>query len=657
MAGTWFEDRGGSELTVSRFRALHRADGAWRPFMEAELDQPLLTRLLQRASADPEKVAVVCRRERLTYRGLVARAAAIAAHIERMGGADERPVALMFEPGTLGITAILGTILANRTYVPLDPGYPTERVAYMYRDSGADLLLTSNDDLQKGRALVGSEARAIGIEQISGAPAAVPSRAGQAPPAAAYVLYTSGSTGQPKGVLQSHRNVLFQVGSHTNNLAIAADDKLTLWSSLSFDAAVTDTFAALLNGATLVITDVKAEGLGAVRESLYQARPTVLHATPTLFRSLVRSSRPDEVFQGVRCVVLGGEVLTRSDLESFRRHFEPSCVLVNGYGATEASFALQQHIAHHQALVQDVLPIGFPLDGIGVALINDDGEEDPARGEITLEGEFLALGYLGKLEETNAVFRTNRRGIRTYRTGDIGERLPDGSLQCVGRAGRQVKVRGYRVELAEVEARLKEVAECVAVAVKTRTDQNSNTSIAAYVVAAASPARCEARCKEHIRAQLPSYMMPATWSFLSALPLTPTGKVDYRALPEPVASPDAATAASPRSPLERLIMDAWTHAVGVPIGRERRFLDAGATSLTLAVMQDYLAQRTDFAVSIVQLYEHGSVAALSAHLHAARPSPDAESMEKERTQLRNERRTRVRSEVESRSARRDGEPS
>ncbi|MFE0145751.1 amino acid adenylation domain-containing protein [Nonomuraea sp. NPDC059007] len=561
-----------------------------REFRAEWLAESIPARFLAAARAHPDRPAL----DGLTYAELARRAGLVAAAVR-----GARRVALLLDHGERTIAAILGTLGAGAAYVPLDPRYPPVRLRRMAALAGADVVLTSPGHLAlAGELLEGC--RVVDVTALAEEPSGwVPVD----PDSAAYILFTSGSTGEPKGVVQTHRGVLFQVAAHTNNLRIGPSDRVSVLSSFSFDMAVTDTFSALLNGACVVPVDVRAAGLSELAAAAREI--TIYHSTPTVFRYLVDALADGERLSRMRAIVLGGEAVVGADLDRFRRHFGDSCVLVNGYGATEISFAVQNHLTQADAALvpAGVVPIGRPLPGTRVTL-----EPPGPEGQIVIRSPYLADYWCAPAGDA-ARFGTDPDGTRYYLTGDLGRLLPDGRIAYLGRLDRQVKIRGHRVELGEVEAALSALPGVSKATVVARDEH-----LHAYVIAESA-----AGLRDALSGVLPEYMLPTTFTALSAFPLTPTGKVDTAALPthQPV------TRASTLTGLEEVIAAAWRTALDLPqVPRDQNFFDTGGHSLLMAKVQLHLETALGRRLPLTTLYTHPTVAALARHLtQEPPPSP------------------------------------
>jgi amino acid adenylation domain-containing protein len=587
------------------------------------------------AAATPELPAVLADDGTATYRELAANATAVAAAL-RDGGTG--PVALLCRHGVTMISTLLGALATGRPYVPLDPTFPVRRLAFQLADSGATALLTDADNAALARSVAAGGPEPVDVDPVLAEASTVDfellAAAGD-PDAAAYLLYTSGSTGTPKGVRQSHRNVVFGARNHIRSFGIGPADRTGVLTSFGFDMAVTDTFAALLSGAAAAPIDIRARGLGHLAEALDERGVTVYHSTPTVYRYLM-ASLGERTLPRVRVAVLGGEEVTARDVRLCRRHLGADCVFVNGYGATEVSFIAQHHLPPDAPVAGGVLPVGRPLDGIEVVLLGPDGAENPAEGEIVARSPHVALGYHGRPELTAARFGT-LRGERTYRTGDLARRAPDGTLTFLGRADRQVKIRGFRVELGEIEtclADLPGVAQAAVVARRTGTGQGE-AELAGYVVP--STVDCSA-LRVALGELLPDYIVPRAIVPLGELPLTVTGKLDERALPD---LPAAATEAVELAGVAAVIARAWCTVLDLPaVGPAANFFDLGGHSLLMALVHEDLESTLGRRIPMAELFANPTVGSLAAYLSGEDDPGDEVAAATERSARRRQARAR-----------------
>jgi amino acid adenylation domain-containing protein len=577
----------------------------------------------------PDRPAVLADDACLTYRELGEAVAATAAAIRAAGvpgGGTRGQVALLCRHGATTVTGLLAALVAGRAYVPLDPTFPAHRLAHTLADSAADVLVTDATHVSQAERLRTladrPDLRIVRIEPAGEAADLDAVLAGLASPAApddpAYLLYTSGSTGTPKGVVQSHRNVLFGVANQVRNFAITPADRTGVLTSFGYDMAVTDTFSAILSGAAAVPVDIRTHGLGHLARTLAARGVTIYHSTPTVYRYLCASLGADGRLPEIRAVLLGGEEVTRHDVELARRHYAPDAVFVNGYGTTEISFAAQYHLPTDAPLDHAVVPVGHPLDGVDVLLVDQAGRPTCLTGEIVVRSPHVAVGYW-RLPELTATRFGEHGGVRTYRTGDLARRLPDGRLVFLGRADRLVKIRGHRVELGEVEAALAALPGVGHAAVVARPRIGGagpgDMEIIGYVVPAADHSVDPAATRAGLARTLPDFMLPRTVVLVDALPMGVTGKLDVDALPPPPTLTRADVVDG--DPLASLIRATWCDVLGLSyVDPDATFLELGGHSLLMALVQQRLEAALGRRVPLVRLFEFPTVAGLAAHLRA-----------------------------------------
>lgn len=585
------------------------------------------------AARYPDQPAVLFDDQRISYAELSGTAGAIATlltHV-RPALAPASRVGLLFDHGADMIAAILGTAAAGCCYVPLDPTYPPERLQVMAAQGGLSVVLTRRRLGDLAATVVG-DASALLIDDLAADTLTV---AQVDPGQPAYILFTSGSTGVPKGVTHSHRSVLHGIANHITNLELGVGDRLSLVTSFSYDMSVSDLYGAILSGGAVVPVDLRSRGLPELAEQMSRHRVSIYHSTPTVFRYLVDYlidiGGPAHRLPDVRVVLLGGEPAHREDLRLTRTHFASDCRLVNGYGATEASFTVQLHLPVGTSPPGDdreqVLPIGRPLAGYEVVLLDEQGAPLPAGargpGELAVRSDYLSLGYWADPQRTAERFAEQGR---LYRTGDVARWLDDGNLAYLGREDRQVKVNGHRVELGEIEAHVNALPQVARAAARTHTGPDGTTQVHVYVQPSRGTEPDSAQLRQQLAARLPAYLLPHRLIVLAELPLTTSGKVDVRALPAPdlpapgvrdrAAGEHSADQGDARDDAtEALVTRAWCEVLGLgSVGREVSFFDAGGTSLSLTRLQYRLTRLTGVEVPLVRLLEHPTVAAMARHI-------------------------------------------
>ncbi len=560
------------------------------------------------ALSNQDRIAVHDDAAALSYSELASQAGGIARALLAAALRPGERAGLLLDHGSAMVAAAVGTLAAGGCYVPLDPGYPAERLAHMTSRAGVRVLLTSRPHDELGQRLASGQVL-VHTDDLGSADLEVVGTDADQP---AYLLYTSGSTGLPKGVAQTHRNVLHGVANHITGFGIGLADKVSLLSSFSFDMAVTDMYAALLSGATVVTVDVRRHGIGHLADALADRGVTVYHSTPTAFEHLV-AALGDRRLPEIRVVLLGGEHVTKAHVLAARRHFGPGCVFANGYGATEASFAARYRIGPADQVDRDVVPIGYPLPGYEILLLDRRGRQRHHSGEIAIKSRYLSPGYWQDEVRTAERFAAASDGTPIYRTGDFGSVLADGRLVCLGRADRQVKIRGHRVELGEIEAHLAALPEVAHAVVLARGDGSTESpQIVGYVVPATGARPDPVLLRRALAERLPDYLLPAVIVVMSEFPLTPSGKVDVAALPAPRA---ASRGAAPSTATERLVAAAWCEVLGLGcVGVDSAFFDSGGHSLAMARVQRRLESALGREIPLAALAEHATVRTFARYI-------------------------------------------
>jgi amino acid adenylation domain-containing protein len=590
-------------------------------FERGDVESTIAQRFAQQVSAHPERIAVKTRRHEWTYSELGKRATAVAAKLQALVGSADTRVGLLFAKDAPLLAGLLGTLEAGQTYVPLDPSNPRERLAYMLKHSEAGVLLTDHANLPFARELAGDSVALVCVEEVPTIHDRFECLREVSPDSIAYILYTSGSTGVPKGVVQSHRNVLHFMRVYTNNLGLYHGDRLSVLSSYGFDGAVMDIYGALLNGATLVPMDLLDEGWDGTLKRIIDERITVFHSTPTVFRQLFADTGSNGAFENVRAVVLGGEEAVSGDLELFKRRFGPAAFLVNGLGPSESTVTLQQFMDHGSINPRRSLSVGLPVEDTEIVLLDVHGHPTDVYGEIAIRSRHVALGYWRDEEKTRAAFSVepDADGRRVYRMGDIGRRLPDGTLEFAGRKDSQVKIRGYRIELGEVESvlcRHSDVKEC---AVLAQSDGTGSTRLVAYVQPSTPRTDLASELRTFLGQTLPDYMVPAAFVVQPSFPVTANGKLDRDALPDmQIASESQIEFVAPRTPVERRTAELWSELLRVErIGAFDDFFSVGGHSLLAMRLISRIRAAFEIELPLRVLFEAPTLAGMASHIEAA----------------------------------------
>lgn len=540
----------------------------------------------EQARARPDALALVRGEEKLTYAELDARAGLIARRLRELGVDADARVATFLDRSIDTIVGLLGILEAGGGYVPIETTYPRDRIAFMLRDAGARAVLTSTslrDRLPEGAPpaiLLDREP-----QPASRAEGALTSRARG--DTLAYVMYTSGSTGTPKGVEVLHR-AINRLVRRVEYVRLGPDETLMHAAPLAFDASTFEIWGALLHGAKLVLYPEVVPTARGLREQIGRHGVTTMWLTSALFNAIVDDD--PTCLRGLRQILVGGEALSPRHV---RRAMDalPETRFINGYGPTETTtFACCHSIPRDLEAGARSIPIGRPIRDTHVYVLDPSRELVPVGevGELYIGGDGLARGYLARPELTAERFVPDpfRTGERVYRTGDVCRWLPDGSLDYVGRADDQMKVRGYRIEPGEIEAALVASGAVKTCAVIARPDGAGQKRIVAYLVSAGPDAGrpSVATLREQLRERVPEFMVPSAFVWVEALPITANGKLDVRALPAPTNDrPELSTDyVEPRGPIERALCTVFGELLGVStVGAMDSVFELGATSLTV----------------------------------------------------------------------------
>ncbi|ASS75853.1 non-ribosomal peptide synthetase [Tumebacillus algifaecis] len=577
-----------------------------------------------------DAIAVTCEDVDLSYAELNERANRLAHLLIASGVGPERIVALALPRSLDMIVGLLAVLKAGGTYLPLDPDYPAERIAFMLADTQPICMIANTQVLENLPAAQETPKIVLDdvnfVERLNTYPKTNPRAkdrlANLSPLSPAYVIYTSGSTGRPKGVVIPHQNVVRLFASTEHWFHFHAEDVWTMFHSYAFDFSVWEIWGPLLHGGRLLVVPHTISR--SPREFLLllaKEGVTVLNQTPSAFYQLMQAEREDEETGqalALRYVIFGGEALDLSRLEDwYDRHPEDSPMLINMYGITETTV----HVTYHPLDRDIVLQIANSLIGRGIPDLRIyvlDGALQPVPpsviGEMYVAGEGLARGYLGRPGLTAERFVADPYGVpgsRMYRTGDLARWLADGSLDYLGRADHQIKIRGFRIELGEIEAALARHAEIAQVAVIVREDQPGDQRLVAYVVpqTQASPEPIDLR--RFVSASLPDHMVPSAFVTMDELPLTPNGKLDRKGLPAPEIMVSM-SGRGPRTPQEEILCDLFAEVLAVPrVSIDDGFFDLGGHSLLAVRLTSRIREDLGLELGIGNLFEAPTVAALS----------------------------------------------
>ncbi|HEX3131877.1 MAG TPA: amino acid adenylation domain-containing protein, partial [Thermoanaerobaculia bacterium] len=574
-----------SELPLLSEAERHQLGWEWNDSWIEESRIPVYKLFERQVEKTPDALAVVFQDESLTYAELNDRADALASYLQRLGAEFEARVGLFLERSIELPIAVLGIWKAGAAYVPLDPGLPAERLEFQKRDAGLTTVVTQ----EVVRSVTAGEAPAVPGEGRL-----------------AYMIYTSGSTGVPKAVLVEHGQLAHTMAACRKAFDFRQGDRMPCIAPFSFDIFLFELLNPLLSGGTVEIAPLRpALEVERLVESL--AGATHFHAVPALMRQVVERVR---VPLGLREVFVGGDAVPGELLGEMARAFPCARIFVL-YGPTEATLICSAWRVPEGA---SRTLLGRPLPGSALRLTGPDGSAVPVgvAGEIRIGGGGVARGYLNQPVLTAERFVPGEAG-RWYRTGDLARRLPDGTLEFLGRIDHQVKIRGFRVELGEIEARLRAHP-----AVREAVVLSRGESLAAYVVGEEG----ETALRAWLAAALPNYMIPSAWAFLDALPLSPNGKVDRRALARIEPERSVSGFVAPRTPTEELLAGIWSDLLQVErVGANDRFFDLGGHSLLAARLTSRVRDTFGVELPVRTVFEAPALADLASRIDQSGDAP------------------------------------
>ncbi len=460
-----------------------RPTNAFVPFPRDEIEQSIPARFEQQVAKYPDRLAIKTRTHQFTYEELNKASNRVARVILAQRGKCEEPIALLFEKGAPLIATVLGVLKAGKIYMPLDPSYPPARIAAILEDSQAGLIMTNNQCFSLADELRHSTLQLVNTEEIDANLSTENLGLSISPDTLSWILYTSGSTGKPKGVVQNHRNVLHFIMNFTNGFHLCADDRLTLLFSCCVNGGAHEIFSALLNGASLHLLDIKAEGLTQMANWLIEHEITIYCSVPTLFQHFIDTLTGKERFHNLRLIKLIGEPVYKKHVELYKQHFPERCIFVNRLGSTETGSIRWNFIDKKTQINGIRVPVGYPVEDNEILLLDEAGKEVGINniGEIAVKSRYLSPGYWKRPDLTRAVFLHDPEGgdKRIYRTGDLGRILTDGCLQHLGRKDFQVKIRGHRIEVSEIEMALMDLPVVKEAVVMARENQSGDKPLVA----------------------------------------------------------------------------------------------------------------------------------------------------------------------------------
>ena len=568
----------------------------------------------EQVAKTPDNIAVIFEDKQLTYRELNEKSNKLAHTLRNKGVKPDSIVAIIAEKSIEMIVAILGVLKAGGAYVPIDPEYPKSRIEFMLKDTGAKLLLTQKyigENIQYDIEKIN-----LDDEKIYEGKSDNPENINQSRDLM-YVMYTSGSTGSPKGVLIEHINAVRLI-KNTDFITINETDRILQTGNIVFDATTFEFWGALLNAAGLCIvrnTDIlDVKNLG---KSLKKFNITVLWLTSPLFNQI--SEEDERIFADLRYLLVGGDVLSPYHINKVRRRYDKIKIL-NGYGPTENTTFSTIHEIEHE--YNDKIPLGRPISNSTVYIMDKNLKLQPTGvfGELCVGGDGVARGYLNRPELMAEKFVINPyTGERIYRTGDLARWLPDGNIEYLGRIDTQVKIRGFRIECGEIENALlqhENINESLVVPYKEEGEENI---LVAYIVLK-NTENCpgSSDLREMLKKQLPDYMIPSFFINLDSIPLTPNGKVDRRRLPKPDKTIGSSEYVAPQNETEEKLVEIWSEILKIEkIGIYDNFFELGGHSLLATQVISRIRETFKTEIPVKAIFESPTIEGLAKSLSQA----------------------------------------
>ncbi|WYL98779.1 MAG: amino acid adenylation domain-containing protein [Gloeotrichia echinulata CP02] len=573
----------------------------------------------------PEAIALIYDNQKLTYQQLNTKANQLAHYLQSLGVKPEDLVGICVERSPELIISLLAVLKAGAAYVPLDPNYPSERLAYIIKDAQVSVLLTKQhlvdiwcDDeakiiyLDKDQQILHSQSQENPVSEVQ-------------PENLAYVIYTSGSTGQPKGVTIEHRSVVNFIEAAISIYGISQNDRILQFATINFDAAVEEIYSTLFSGATLILrTEEMLNSLSTFMQKCREWEITILDLPTAYWQQLTTELVTTSVSlpQTLRRVIIGGEAASPATLKLWQKYIEFHIQryqlsepprLLNTYGPTEATVVTTIYQLPTEN-IPPLLPIGKPIANSQTYILDQYLQPLPIGipGELYIGGIGLARGYLNRPDLTQqnfVVYPLNNS--RLYKTGDLARYLPDGNIEFLGRVDHQVKLRGFRIELGEIEAVLTTYPQVKAAVVILREDTPGIKRLVAYLVTSEKSSNHN-QLRDFLQQKLPDYMVPSAFVVLDTLPLTPNGKIDRRALPVPTISNDSEQFAAPRTPTEEVLTGIWQEVLRLEkVGIHDNFFELGGDSI-ISIQIIARANQKGIQITTKQLFKSQTIAQLAS---------------------------------------------
>ena len=591
-------------------------------------DESLLACFAQVVAAHGHRTALVSDKGTTSYCELNA-AANRAAHalLRRSNDAGDR-IAILMPHGAQLIVAMLSVIKAGRVVVVLNATDPLARLKQLMEDAAPTVLLTDASYRNIAGEIAGMGCEVVCVDDFATNESNNDPDISVSPDKVAFLVYTSGSTGRPKAVMQTHRQIVQNAVKHSESMTLNADDRVTLLASLSGSQGVGTAWSTLLSGAALCSFPTMEKGVTGLASWIADRGITVYISSASLFRHFMQSLDDALVLPDVRVVRIASETATSADFELFQRHFSENGLFVHTLSSSETGNIAHLRLTGRDAVPDGRLPVGHPSSGMEVQILDERGREahPGAIGKIAIRSRYLCAGYWRDEALTARRFSDGGHGLRVFCSGDLGRINADGLLEFIGRQDSQIKIRGFRVDVAEVETAILNLPEVKKVAVCAATRLGSDSQLVAFVVGSSQPTLESGSLRRALRPRLPDHMIPSRFVSVDKFPLTPHGKIDREKLMQnDVLRQQQGTDESPQTATEKLLADIWKEILNASdLGRHNDFFELGGDSLRAAVVAARIHDAIGINLNLGALIDHPTLFELAQFIdHAG--SPDAQT--------------------------------
>jgi amino acid adenylation domain-containing protein len=612
----------------SRARPRVKPGNSFVRFTRNNIEQSIASRFEQIVDREPWRIAVKVDDQAVTYGALNKMANRIAHALRSVSGTENEPVAVLVKNDLGTIAAILGIAKAGKIFVPLDTSFSAAWAKFILQDTNGKIVLTGRDGLGLAKSWLNAGQNLIDFETLDAGWSEANPEKKVSPNALSQILYTSGTTGTPKGVMDNHRNMLHYVMRLGNASRISPEDRMTLVRSPSSAGALSNLYLALLSGSAIFPVDLKQVGFTAIADWLEREKITILHASGTVFRHFAQQLTGSEQFPDLRLIRLGSGQVFEQDVELFKRHF-PDALLLHVLSSTETNTYRVHFFSKDSAVPEGALPVGYEVEDMEVLILDDSGNSLRVNevGEIAVRSDYIFPGYWNNSALTAAVFvgDPDGHGKRIYRTGDLGRLQPDGCLEYLGRKDFRLKIRGYRIQAEEVELALLQIPGISQAVVASHKDGYGDDRLVAYVTPAPKKIPTISGMRDSLKQRLPDYMVPSKFVILESLPPNANGKVNRRELPTPdLDRPKLGTRFSaPTNPMESVLVKIWSEALAINrVGIHDLFLDLGGDSIIAARIVSTIGRIFPWNFTIAEFYEACTVAQAAQLLVQKAPSEE-----------------------------------